>query len=150
MKKINFSFDDILLFQFMEMNVAQDKNGSYIYSEKPVRKEIAYRQVLFDVKQSYEIFDIIGNIWGDWNDCPDYNKMRSIAEKWQNLYSAELTAISHDTLHFACRRKLSKPEAESLISEILEIAPNTLEYYAGKDKLEYNVIAKGEYTLWWD
>lgn len=149
-KIIKISPDNICLFQFMNLYVTKNSNGSYICNNEITEINIPYVPIEFNINQSYEIFDYIKNFWGGWNQCPDSSKMKSIAEKWERLYSVEIESLCYDSISFRCREKLNKSVAESLISEIMEIAPDSLYIYNEKELLEKQILEIQEFRLWWD
>ena len=125
----------------------QDKFGDYVCDEMPSQKNTADEiTVKFPDGHTYEIFNMLGQWWGDWNSCPDCVTMGHKAREWQEKYGAELNVISHDTLIFHCQC-LSESEAESLWNEICRIAPNSQHLKANG----INTILKHcEFALWWD
>lgn len=149
MKVIKISPDDIRLFQFMSLFVTKDSSGEYVYNDEITEISISYVPVKFNINHSYEVFDFIRNYWGGWNECPNSGKMKSIAEKWEKLYSVEIESLCYDGLSFCCRKKLNKSDADSLISEIVEIAPDSIGNN-GKETLEKQILENRKFSLWWD
>ncbi len=102
--------------------------------------------VQFHVQHIHEIFEMMGQWWGDWNDCPDYKTMGNKAQEWQEKYGAELMEISHDKLIFQCRC-LSEDEADALWKDICQIAPNSQDI---KENGKKKILESSEFALWWD
>ena len=102
-----------------------------------------------NMKHTYDIFSLMGSLWGNWNDCPSWRIMKEKAKEWNNCYAAEVRQIAHDAVVFQCTRQLSDSEIEELLSDISKFAPNSLDI-ADYEAIKKNIAEEGKFTLWWD
>lgn len=147
-KTIEFIIDDIDMFQFKKLFIKKTEN-EYICDGKPVYTFEESIPVKFAVKESYEIFDYLGNSWGFWNECPSHQVMKEQAKLWKELYGAEIIRIAHDVVGFKCDRKLNDAEVDGLLKEIETFAPNSMDI-ADYTEIKKKLQEKGIFTLWWD
>lgn len=149
-KTIECVIDNIEMFQFIRDFVKKEDDGLYYCDGQCVkRKKEETLSVNFRTSNSYEVFSMFGSLWGGWNDCPDWRTMERKSKEWYEKYGAEIIKISHDSLEFRCKRKLSTKDAEQLMLEIAGFAPNSMDladYETIRDKL----IREGRFVLWWD
>lgn len=80
MKNIDFAADSISMFQFFKTWVHKTKDGNFC-DGTPVKEPFMCESIRFDIKHTYQIFDLLGNYWGGWNDCPTHSQMRDFAKK---------------------------------------------------------------------
>ena len=146
-KTVKVVLDHTDMFMFKREMVKRGRYREYVCDGVPVRRMLDESiPVQFHVQYTYEIFEMMGQWWGDWNDCPNYKEMGAKAQEWQEKFDAELKEISHDTLIFRCR-SLSEDEADTLWKDICQIAPNSQDIKGnGKKK----ILEQGEFVLWWD
>lgn len=149
-KTIECVIDNIDMFQFIRDFVKKEDDGLYYCDGQYVqRKQEETVTVNFRTSNSYEVFSMMGSLWGDWNDCPDWRAMGRKSKEWYEKYGAEIIKISHDSLEFQCNRKLVVKEAEQLIGEIAEFAPNSMDG-VDYDTIKGKLMVAGRFILWWD
>ena len=150
-KTVQYIIDHPEMYMFKQQYIFQGRYGNYICDSqtfKTIRPADEIIQVRFRAKNTYEIFEILGNWRGGWNDCPDWRTMRDKAQEWYIEYGAELKEMAHDTLVFVCR-KLSEEEADILWDDICRFAPNSRDI-ADEDAIKERLWLNSEFTLWWD
>ena len=101
----------------------------------------------FNSMEDYNVFEFLSV--GGWNECPSADEMFAKAKEWQKKYTAEVEKIAHDTVYFKINRKLRTEEVETLITEIEDFAPNSIDRL-GMDKLKYLIQERLEFFIWWD
>lgn len=149
-KSISICFNDVLLYDFKTQYV-KCENGEYFYDGNMViNHNETYHPVRMNIERSYDVFDILQDFWGGWNEVPSAMAMRAIARHWEEKYDFELISVSHDQLGFQCKRVLTEQEIELLLNEIISVAPNTVDIYKGKENVKKSFTEKGSIVLWWD
>lgn len=147
MKELNIILDNADMFLFVKQFIKRRQDGSYFCDGEPARRSLDESiPVSFYVDHTYQIFNMLKQCWGGWNDCPECETMQRKAQEWQERYGAELIELAYDTLTFSCKR-LSENEAEALWKDICLIAPNSQDI-PGNDKK--NILENRKFTLWWD
>ncbi len=146
-KAVKIVLDHSDMFMFKREMVKQGRYRDYVCDGMPVQRIMDESiSVQFHVQHTHEIFEMMGQWWGGWNDCPDYKAMGGKAQEWQEQYGAELMEISHDTLVFRCR-SLTENEADILWRDICQIAPDSRHI---KENSKKKILECGEFSLWWD
>lgn len=149
-KTIECVIDNIDMFQFVRDFVKKENDGLYYCDGQYVQsKQEETVTVNFRTSNSYEVFSMMGSLWGAWNDCPDWRTMGRISKEWYEKYGAEIIKISHDSLEFQCNRKLVAKEVEQLMAEMAEFAPNSMDI-ADYDTIKGMLMIEGRFILWWD
>ena len=71
-KNVNIILDSADMFLFVKQFIKRCQDGSYFCDGEPARRSLDESiPVQFYVKHTYEIFDMLKQYWGGWNDCPD-------------------------------------------------------------------------------
>ncbi len=149
-KTIDCVIDNIDMFQFVRDFVKKEKDGLYYCDGHYVKnKKDVSLPVKFYISNAYEMFSMMGSLWGSWNDCPEWRTMERKSKEWYEKYGAEIVKISHDSLEFQCNKKLVTEEIEQLMIEIAEFAPNSLDL-ADYETLTDKLRREGRFVLWWD
>ena len=149
-KSIELVIDHFELLEFKRNFIRKD-GDEYVCDGQRIRnaKDESISVKFKSMEHTYEIFSLMGNVWGDWNGCPDWTVMKQKAKEWYEYYGAELTRVAHDTLVFQCKRKLTENEVETLIKDISHFAPNSLDF-AKHEMIRKNLAEEGTFVLWWD
>ena len=141
------TLDSIELCYWKGKHIQRNCDGSgwqYVAQEK----EPDCIPVSFDIEQTYEIFSLLNDYWGDFNACPDCITMEQVAKKWEQNYGMELVGLSHDTLTFQSNRQLSEKEAARIIEEAAGLQAEIINC---RKQEQINTISEtGTVTLWWD
>ncbi len=103
--------------------------------------------VRFRAEHSYDALEYLGNYWGSFNACPDWETMRDKAKEWHGKYGAELILIAHDALRF-CHRALSEREADEMIADADALTAEIVD--CRRDALRKYLTEHNVFTLWWD
>ncbi len=151
MKNINFAADSIQMYQFFKSHIKKQEDGTLYCDGSYIMEQMPCESVNFDIQHTYEIFDFIGNYWGGWNGCPEHDKMREIAKRWDENYSLEICELRYDTIVFACKRKLETSEIEQIAMGVVEISHDGFDHY--DDELAYikeSIEENNNFTIWWD
>lgn len=149
-KSIEIVIDSVEMLEFKKNFIRKD--GDKYECDGQVIRTVEDESIpvrFSNMEHTYELFSLLGNLWGNWNDCPDWKVMKHKTKNWYETYGAELVKMSHDTLVFQCNRKLMENEVENLLEDISNFAPNSL------DIAKYEIIKKrlaedSKFVLWWD
>lgn len=147
-KIVSYVLDNLDMAAFKYFHLRRASSGEYFCDREMPKDKDEVITVKFDVANTYEIFDEMGEWWGGWNDCPDSGTMKNKAQEWYDKYGAELKEISHDTLVFSCR-KLSESEANALWEDICRFAPNSRDI-DDEATIKERLLKDSGFTLWWD
>ncbi len=120
----------------------------YVYDGK-MNDERNEEEILLTLNspKSYDIFEVLNNSWGNWNECPEWKEMWKKAKEWNEKYEAEVVKLSHDTVTFTCR-KLSEIEARNLMEEATQLYALIID--CEEEELLNHLMEKETFTLWWD
>lgn len=149
-KSIEIILDSVEMLEFKKNFIRKDGDkyecdGQVIRTVQDESIPVRFK----NMEHTYELFSLMGNLWGNWNDCPDWKVMKQKAKNWYENYGAELVKIAHDTLVFQCNRKLTVDEVENLIMDISSFAPNSLDI-AKHETIKKKLAEDGIFILWWD
>jgi hypothetical protein len=148
-KTIEIVADDMLLYQFLKYYVKRDENGEYVCNGEFLH-HIKPLPIKFLIENTYEIFNIIN--WGGWNQCPNNKTLIEKLKVWFDIYGAELTGLSHDTLYFKCNTELEETEVDTLVQDIIEFCPGSIDVYKYRSEREMKklLLEEQRFILWWD
>lgn len=146
-KQIKLIIDDIDMLMMRQYYIK--KLGDAYVCDGIINKVRNEEELLITLESSeaYNIFKMTKGTWGNWNDCPNWREMWAKAKEWYERYEAEVVKLSHDTVWFKCARCLNDREADVLIKDFSEFAPNSI---AHADTIKKCLSEKGEFVLWWD
>lgn len=148
--KIGIEVDDSGLLHFCREWVHKRFDNYYCTGKSIHYREWQPMYVEFrEMKYTYEIFELLGHDWGNWNDCPVWWTMRDKAKEWFERYGAEVEELSHDTVVFKVQKPLSEEQRESFISEVVEFAPNSQDIDK-PENIRKRLEKEGRIILWWD
>lgn len=149
-KRIEVILDHIEMFEFKKSFIRKEQDEYVCDGVFNINAPDECISVNFkNMEHTYDIFPLLGPLWGDWNECPSWETMEEKAKEWGKSYAAEIKQIAHDAVVFQCTRQLSDSEIEKLLSDISEFAPNSLDI-ADYTVIKQNLVEEGKFTLWWD
>ena len=149
-KVINFkTSNDILMFQFFKRMIHQNEENIFYFDGTQVLENPGVKVNFNNMMHTYEIFQILGNYWGGWNECPEAITMYNVTKRWEEIYGAEIIDIGYDSIGFSLNRELSEIEIDLLIAEINDINAEA-NYTGGLLELRNCIKEKSEFYIWWD
>ncbi|MGN1457907.1 MAG: DUF4253 domain-containing protein [Acutalibacteraceae bacterium] len=149
--KITIVIDHFDMFSFaIKQSLITNKGDQYFCDETyDIHREDEKISVNIPAEHSCEIFRMIGNYWGGWNDCPDNITMYNKASEWEKKYKAQIVEISHDSVVFKIDKNVSEELRTNLLEEVKTFAPNSMDI-AEERIIRKRLFEENTVTLWWD
>lgn len=138
-----------LMFQVFKCYVHQTEKNEFFVDGSLVGENPGVIVDFRNIEHTYEIFELLGNYWGGWNETPRSNEMYNVTKQWEQDFEAEIIDIGYDSIDFKLGRSLSDKEIDVLFAEIRQLNAEA-NCNGGFEELRELIKQEARFSIWWD